>query len=170
MPPGLSLDHSVRRNIQMISRLTAEFFRMRSIELNLRGTGKRTHRECDLGRLKACARKELASILREQIQMTRAARVRRLARCCEQRGADPAPPHRFTHVQRAYQRRVDLRLDADHADRLVADVRDDIARCRPLDSLRYHPGARKHRVHPLEISRLLDYEFACAMLAYRHAA
>ena len=41
----------------MISRLTAEFFRMRSVVLNLRRAGKRTHHAFNIGRLEAQAEK-----------------------------------------------------------------------------------------------------------------
>src|SRR5580698_457395 len=101
--------------------------------------------------------------------MPRTARVGRLARRREQRAADSAPAHRFVHAQRAYQRRVDLRLDANHADRVVAEVRGDVTRGGPLDSLARHAAALEHRAHQCEVARLLDDEFARAMLAYRHA-
>src|SRR5277367_4937093 len=105
----------------------------------------------------------------EQIEMSRAARVRRLTRRRKQRAADSAPAHRFAHPQRANQRGVDLRLDANHADRVVAEVRDDVTRGRPLDSFGRHAAALEHRAHLCEVARLLDDEFARAMLAYRHA-
>src|SRR5271154_5630926 len=105
----------------------------------------------------------------EQIKMPRATRVRGLARRREQRAADSAPAHRFVYEQRAYKRGVDLRLDTNHADRVVAEVCDDITRGRPLDSLGRHAAALEHRAHQCEVARLLDDEFARAMLAYRHA-
>src|SRR5277367_6934191 len=105
----------------------------------------------------------------EQIEMSRAARVRRLTRRRKQRAADSAPAHRFVHPQRAYQRRVDLRLDANHADRVVAEVRGDVTRSRPLDSFGRHAAALEHRADQCQIARLLDDEFARAMLAYGHA-
>src|SRR5271156_4711401 len=101
--------------------------------------------------------------------MPRATRVRGLARRREQRAADSAPAHRFVHPQRADKRRVDLRLDANHADRVVAEVRGDVTRGRPLDSFGRHAAALDHRAHLCEVARLLDNEFARAMLAYRHA-
>src|SRR5277367_290177 len=112
---------------------------------------------------------EITRIGAEQIKMPRTARVRRLARRREQRAADSAPAHRFVHPQRAYQRGVDLRLDANHADRVLAEVRDDVTRGRPLDSVGRHAAALEHRAHQCEVARLLDDEFARAMLAYRHA-
>src|SRR5208337_4500516 len=103
----------------------------------------------------------------EQIQMTRAARVRGFARRRQQRAADSAPAHRFIHVQRAYQRRVDLRLYANHSDRRIADIRNDVTRGRPLNSVGHQAAARQHRPHHPEIASLLDYKFTCAMIAYR---
>src|SRR5260370_19987973 len=58
---------------------------------------------------------KLPGISAEAIQMTRAARVRCLARRRDQRSTDSTPTHRFIYIHRAYQRRVNLRLDPDHS-------------------------------------------------------
>src|ERR1700691_2369301 len=80
LPDFLSLDYSVTRDIQVVRRLTSEFFRMCAVVLDLRRAGKRTHHTCSIGRLEAQVRKETGRVLGEQIQMTRATRVRGLAR------------------------------------------------------------------------------------------
>src|ERR1700722_8890218 len=122
--------------------------------------------DCDS--LETVPLEELTRISAEQVKMARAARVCRLAGCCDQRGADTAPSRRFIHVQRTNQRCVDLRLNANHSDRFVAEIRDDVTRSWPIDSVRHHAGPREHFAHDLEVARLLDYEFARAMLAYPH--
>src|SRR5580704_12959121 len=113
---------------------------------------------------------ELVSVTAEQIKMARAARVCGIALRRDVRGADSSPPTRSIHVQRTDQGRIDHRLDANHSDRFIADVRHDVARGRPLDSISHHAGPREHFAHEREVARLLDYEFACTMLAYRHVA
>src|ERR1035437_2903515 len=154
----------------MVRDLARKLLGPRAIILDLRRAGDRGDDVGDGHRRETVSPEKPASFSAEQVQMARTARVRSLARRRDQRAADSAPAHRFIHVQRTYQRRVDLRLDADHSDRFIADIRKDVTRGWPFDSVRHHAGPREHVAHVREVTRLLDYEFACAMPAYCHGA
>src|ERR1700722_8354803 len=154
----------------MVSDLARKLRWTRAIVLDLRHARDCRDDVVDGYRLESEALEELARVGAKQIQMTRAASMRRLPRRRDQHGGYPASAPRFIHVQRADQRRVDLRLDTNHSDCFIADVSDDVTSGRPLDSFRHHAGTSEHFAHEREVARLLDYQFACAMLSYRHAA
>src|SRR5580704_8154196 len=153
----------------MIPHLAREFFGPCADALHLWHARDRGDYVGNRDRCETMTLEETSRAGAEQIEMPRPTRVRGLARRREERAADSTPAHRFVHVQRAYKRRVDLGLDANHADRVVAEIPDDVTRGRPLDSLGRHAAALEHRAHQCEVARLLDDEFARAMLAYRHA-
>src|ERR1035441_8457376 len=146
----------------MVRELARKLLGPRAIILDLGNAGDRGDNVGNGHRRETVSPEKPTSFGAEQVQMTRAARVRGLARRRDQRAADSAPAHRFIHVQRTYQRRVDLRLDADHSDRFIADMRKDVTRGRPFDSVRQHARPREHLAHAREVTRLLDCEFACA--------
>ena len=111
--------------------------------LNLWHSWQRGDHICDLRAHKALALEEVARVGAEQIQMASAAGMRRLARGSEQRSAGSTLAHQRLYVKRANQRRVDLCLDADYTNRLVAIEGEYITRRGPLDSFSHHPGARE---------------------------
>src|SRR5580658_6705850 len=135
----------------MIANLAGEFLGPCADALDLRHARDSGEYIGNRDRCETMTFEETTRVGAEEIKMPRAARVRRLARRCEQRAADSAPPHRFVHPERAYHRRIDLRLDANHTDHVVAEVRDDVTRGRPLDSRGRHAAALEHRAHQCEV-------------------
>src|SRR5260221_443737 len=142
-----------------------KFIGTRAIVFDLRHAPKRVDQLGNRSGLEAQSHKEIASVGAEQIKMTRAASVRRLTRRIDKRFADSTPPHRIDNVERANQRRIDLRLDANRSNCLLAVEREQVAR-----GWRFYPGGD----HPAgfekcpklgDIARLLDYELSLAMLA-----
>ena len=152
----------------MVRDLVREFVGVREEELYLRDAGQGCDDVGDLNCREALPLEELAGGGAEAIQVTRPAGVSGLACGHYQSGADSAPAHRFIHVERAYQGRIDFRLYSDHADRVVAEVCNQVTRCGPFDSVGGQAAARQHRAHEFYVAGLLYYQFACAMLAYRH--
>src|SRR5271168_5232310 len=153
----------------MIRGFARQLLGPRAIELDHRRSSQRSQNVSSLRLLESQSREETACVLSKQVKMPRAASVRGLARRRDQRAPDSAPAHRFIHAQRSYQRRIDLRFDPNHPDRLIAHVRNDVTRRRPLDSLRHHAAPLQHPAHQPKVARLLDHQLARAMLANRHA-